>query len=343
MKDLSAETGQGEGNPLEVVFGSGPVGQAVARALLVDGRKVKMISKSGRLPGEFVDALGESERSLLQSASVDLVTGDPASLASAVRGAATIYHCVSTPYQEWHRTLAPIQDSLVAAAVEAGALLAVADNLYGYARGIERIDEDSPVDPPSRKGRLRARLHEALLEAAGEKGLRFVSIRASDFYGPGVTWQGVFGTTRFLDPLIAGKRPALLGNPDLPHSYSFIDDFGRALVLAAHDEKALGRAWIVPNDRTLTSREVAAKFAEEAGVRAGVSALPRVAVSLAGLFNPLIREVLEVLYQKEEPYIVDGSRFKTTFDFTPTPLEEGIRKTLAWYRVSRQTPVGAGA
>ena len=216
--------------------------------------------------------------------------------------------------------------------MEQGAVLAVAQNLYMYARGIPVIDEQARVDPPSRKGRIMQRLFQGIQEAGGRDGLRWTVVRASDFYGPGATEQSLFGTVRFLDPLFAGKPPMLIGDIDQPHTFTYVGDYGRALATAALSPEAHGRAWIVPNDRTLSTREVAELFFDAAGRKAKIRRLPRAGIAMAGLFDPVIREVLEVLYQKEEPYVVDGSRFKAAFAFEPTTLEQGIRRPWAGIR-----------
>jgi nucleoside-diphosphate-sugar epimerase len=201
---------------------------------------------------------------------------------------------------------------------------------------VEVINEAAPEIPPSRKGQLQQDLHAWLTEAGERRGLKWVSVRASDFYVPGAILQSVFGTTRFLDPLFAGKRPGLLGDPDQPRTYTYVGDYGRALALAALDPEAYGRAWIVPNDRPMTSREVARLFFAAAARDADVSRIPSFVLAGLGLFSPVIRELGEVLYQKEEPCVVDGSLFGSRFGFTPTPLEEGVRTTFEWYKGRRQ-------
>ena len=260
---------------------------------------------------------------------------DPAAVLAATEGATHIYHCANVPYQDWLRVLPPLLSSLMAAARARAAVLAMSDNLYAYARGVPVIDESTPEEPPTRKGRIRKALVEALAAEGRKSGLAWTVVRASDYYGPGSGLQSVFGTDRFLDPLAAGRKPGMLGNLDLPHTYTYAGDFGRALATAALDPAAHGAAWIAPNDRTLTTREVAGMFIAATGRPGSVSALPRSAVRFLGLFNPLIREVVEMLYQKEEAYVVDGSRFATRFGFAATPLEKGIAATIAWYEAQR--------
>ena len=313
---------------LQVVFGNGPIGCATTKSLLTRGLSVRLVSRTGRKPSEMLVGNGG-----LETRAADAL--DPDAVISATEGATHIYHCMNVPYQDWSRVLTPLQANLVAAARARGAVLAVADNLYAYAAGVPLINEKTPEVPPTRKGRLRKSLMESLQKEWTEGGLAWTAVRASDYYGPGAGLQSVFGTDRFLDPLFAGKRPGMLGNPDLPHSYTYVGDFGAALALAALTEAAHGTAWIVPNYRTLTTREVAKLFMAQAGKSTEIGTIPRLALTALGFFNPLIRELGEMLYQKEEPYIVDGSLFRQKFGFTPTPLEKGIEATLAWYASRR--------
>ena len=314
---------------LQVIFGTGPVGSAAARHLLEEGLPVRMVNRSGRRPVGLFEDLAPHLQARLEFRAADAMDAEEARAAS--QGATHIYHCAHVSYELWRRDLPVLHANLVDAAVSHGAVLAVAENLYMFARQLPVITEDSPIDPPSRKGRIVQALHQKLQAAGSERGLAWVSVRASDFYGPGAVLQSVFGTERFLDPLLSGRRPGVIGNPDLPHTFTYVEDYGRALAVAALRPDARGAAWIVPNDRTLTTRQVAAMFFAAADRAPGLTRIPRAVLVLAGLFNPTIREVVEVLHQKEEPYVVDGSRFGSRFGFEPTPLEEGVKRTLAWY------------
>jgi nucleoside-diphosphate-sugar epimerase len=333
---MSSEMGTADRAPepgLHVIFGTGPVGCSAAKLLLEKGFRVRMVNRTGGRPDGLLEDLTQDEESRLEIRPADAL--DAASVLAVSEGATHIYHCANVSYELWYTVLPRVHANLVEAAITRGAVLAAAENLYMYARGVPRIDEAAPEIPPSRKGRLQHDLHGRLIDAGQRRGLKWVSVRASDFYGPGAILQSVFGTTRFLDPLFAGRRPGLLGDPDQPHTYTYVGDYGRALAHAALTPEAHGRAWIVPNDRTMTSREVARLFFAAAARGTGVSRIPRFVLAGAGLFSPVIRELGEVLYQKEEPYIVDGSLFSSRFGFTPTPLEEGIRRTLEWYTASR--------
>jgi nucleoside-diphosphate-sugar epimerase len=319
-------------NDVHVIFGSGPVGSAVARYLLGQGLKVRMVSRSGRRPQILFDDLPASQLERLEFAVAD--ARDAEATFRAAKGASHLYHCANVLYQDWATMLPPMQENLVAAALKEKAVLAVTENLYMYARGVDVINESTPEIPPTRKGALRKELHDRLVEAGKTQGLRWTAVRASDYYGPGATFQSMLGTQYFLKPLLNGGRPRVVGSMEQPHSVTYVEDYGRALAVAALDPRAYGRSWIVPNDRTRTARETAQVFFNATGRDKKLGVIPRPLIMALGVFSPLLRELVEMLYQKEEPYVVDGSEFAARFGFSPTPLEEGVRRTLAWYQAA---------
>jgi nucleoside-diphosphate-sugar epimerase len=154
--------------------------------------------------------------------------------------------------------------------------------------------------------------------------------RATDFYGPGV----VTSTTdeRFFTALLAGKRVEWLGALDQPHAMTVVDDFARVLITVGSRDEALGQVWHAPEAEPLTGRWYIALAAESAGVAARPMALSAALARVLGLFNPMLRELGELLYEFDAPYLVDGGKYQRAFGGTPTPRGVAMRRTVAWYR-----------
>src|SRR5512137_2204525 len=315
---------------MHVVFGAGQVGPQLARILASRGHEVRLVSRSGRaIPGADPR---------IQVVAADAT--DAEACRRAVDGSAVVYHCMNPRYdaRAWETELPPIHENLVAAAGRAGARLVVLDNLYAAGRtGGRPVDESTPGSPCSRKGATRARLAASLREAVRRGDVRAVTGRASDFFGPGGV-QTAFGE-RFWTRLLAGKGAEVLGNPETPHTYHFIPDVaaGLAALGEASDEASgapEGKVWILPCAPAGSTRQLVAWFAAAAGVPAPVKRMPRPVVKVLGLFMPILREVDEMLYQWDEPYVADDRAFRAAFAVQPTPPDEAARQTVAWARAS---------
>jgi nucleoside-diphosphate-sugar epimerase len=305
-----------------VVFGAGQIGPLVAERLVQAGKRVRIVRRSDAgvaVPG------------------VELVRADamdPGACAEASRGAEVVYHCLNTPYfaKVWEETLPRIQENLVRAASRAGARLVVLDNLYAHGRtGGRPMDEETPEAPCSRKGELRARLHEALLRAAGRGEVRAAVGRASDFFGPGA-WAGSFLGERFWPAALAGKTVALpVRDLDTRHTYHFSHDVAAGLVALGLDPAAEG-LWMLPCAPAVTTRELVKRLGAAVGRPITVRTVPRPILWAAGLALPIVRELSEMAYQWEEDFVVDDARFRARFGDHATPLDEAARLTVEWVR-----------
>ena len=155
--------------------------------------------------------------------------------------------------------------------------------------------------------------------------------RGSDFFGPFATDAAMMGS-RVFGRALAGKSAQVVGDPDRLHSFTFIDDFGKALVTLGEREEALGRAWHVPSPPAMTTRQFVEAIYRTLGKPVKMNRAPRLAVALAGLFDANMKELFEMLYQFERDFVMDSSRFESSFGMRATPLDEAIRQTLDWYR-----------
>lgn len=303
---------------LHVVFGTGPLGKAVILELHRLGKSIRAVNRSGQadLP------------KAVEIMAADAYEADSAS--KAVRGASVVYQCAQPAYNQWEALFPKLQATILDAAAGQGAKFIAGENLYMYGEVSGKIHEDLPFRPNTRKGKVRAQMADAVQEAHQRGKVRTAAARGSDFYGPMVL-DSTLGERVFL-PLIQGKKASLVGKLDLPHTYTYIHDFGKAMAILGTNDSALGQAWHVPNPPTLTQREIVTLAAKAAGVPASMSGMGRLMMSLGGLFIPEARETVEMMYEFEKPFEVDDTKFRQAFGDIATPHEQGLRATIDWYR-----------
>ena len=307
-------------NPkLHVIWGAGPLGMAVMRALTAKGETVRMVNRSGK-----ANVL----------ANVSVVAADAYNLDSAreaCQGATVVYQCAKPPNHEWPQKFPPLQANILEATARAAAKLIVGENLYMYGAVPNRpLTEDLPIAATTRKGRTRAQMTEAALAAHRNGKVQVAVGRGSDFFGPGVV-ESAMGERAFL-PALQGKAASLVGNIDLPHTYTFINDFGKALATLGERDEALGQVWHVPNAETLTTRQFMTIGFEEIGKPSRMSGMGKLMLRIGGIFIVGARETVEMMYEFEKPFIVDSSKFERAFGERATPHREAIRHTIEWYR-----------
>lgn len=311
---------------LHVVFGTGQVGSALAAHLANSGIPVRTVSR--RRPAALPD--GADWRAADAT--------DPEGAVDAAKGASVIYQCLNAPYTQWPECFPPLQRAVLAAAERTGALLVSLENLYGYGpTGGKPMTEDLPLAATTVRGRTRAAMTAELLAAAQAGRVRIAIGRASDFFGAGVTQGSTLGERVFGNAL-AGKRADFIGNPDLPHTYSYVPDIAAGLATLGTDARAAGQVWHLPGPATDTTRAVLDLVAGEVGHPVGVRAVPKLALRALGLASPLMRGLAEMAYQFEEPFVLDTSKYQAAFGAAGTPLAEAVTATIAWYRARPSTP-----
>ncbi len=311
-------------NGIHVVFGPGAVGTAVTTELLGRGERVRAVSRSGaeHLPADVEQVRGDA--------------ADPDLVRQACEGAAVLYNCVGAPYGHWGEHFPQIWSAITAGAAHADAKLIVTDNVYMYGDVHGKpMTEDLRYAATTRKGLVRAQLADDLMEAHASGRVRVAIGRASDFFGPRV--RTAFLGDQVFGRLAAGKRPQLVGDPDLPHSLAYVPDIGRALVTLGEREEALGNVWHLPSPAPVTPREVVAMAAEAAESDAKPQIAPPLMLRVLGLFNSDVRELREMLYQFNSPFIVDASKYERAFGAVTTPMNEAVSTTYNWFRDKHAT------
>jgi nucleoside-diphosphate-sugar epimerase len=266
---------------------------------------------------------------------IELVAGDlydHTFARDAAQGAVVVYQCAQPGYTRWPGKFPPLQASILEAAAAAGAKLVIGENLYMYGdTDGQPLTEDLPYRATTRKGKVRAQMANDALAAHQAGKVRVALGRASDFFGP--YGQGSAMGERAIIPALQGKKASLIGNLDMPHSYTYLPDFGKALVVLGERDEALGQAWHIPNDQpNITQREFMNRIFAAAGARPQMSGMGKTMMRMGGLFIPEAREGVEMMYEFEKPFVVDSKRFEQTFGDTATPLDQSIPATVAWYR-----------
>ena len=294
---------------LHVIVGAGAVGAATARLLAERGDQVRIVSRRG----------GGPEHPAVERAAAD--ASDAERLVELSRGAAVLYNCANPLYHRWLTDWPPLAAALITAAERSGALLASANNLYGYGEVDGPITDNTPLAATHPKLRLRADMWRDALAAHEAGRIRTTEVRASDYLEANSIVTFVLGK-----PVISGRRAYVPAPLDVPHSWTAVADVARTLVTVAADERGWGRAWLVPTNPPLTIRQLAGRLAEAAGAPSPkLTEIPYPAVWAAGLFSPLIRELRATRYQFARPFVLDASATTATFGLTASPLDEVLR------------------
>ncbi|CRK55982.1 Nucleoside-diphosphate-sugar epimerases [Alloactinosynnema sp. L-07] len=304
-----------------MVFGSGAIGLALVDALRSRGEsRIRVVNRSGSAP--VPDG-------------VEVVRGDAADPAFATRvaeGARVVYQVLNPGYHEWVDRFPALQAGVLAAAEAAGARIVSLENvyMYGHAAG-SAFTEDRPHAAHTVKGKLRGRMADDLLAAHTAGRVEVAIGRASDYYGPRGGAQSNLGD-RVFRSVLKGKSASVLGDPDQPHTYTYVPDIGAGLAILGEHPVAAGQVWHLPNDPAeKTTRELVNLAYAAAGTSGAVRSVPDLVLWALGVVNPTVRELREMRYEFEEPFIVDSTKI-AQLGARATPYEDGITQTLEGYR-----------
>jgi len=300
-----------------VVVGAGQIGKPLAALLAAAGAEVRWVSR--RSPQRVPTGVTH----------VPLDASDGAALAQVAAGAHAILVAVNPAqydFRAWQRALPPVLEGVIAAARDCGARLVVLENLYMYALDRGPLGPSTPESPTSAKGRLRKQLADRL-RAAHAQGVETVSLRPSDFWGPGLDFSAL--TDKTVRDMRAGRRPMTLLSGEAVHAFSHRDDVVRMLVhLALGEADVLGRGWVAPSVH-IAPRELLTRVAARLGVAVRPRPTPRWQLLLAAPFVTGARGLLEMLPQWDRPYLVDDRETRTRFAVEPVTIEDGIRELVA--------------
>jgi nucleoside-diphosphate-sugar epimerase len=283
-----------------------------------------------KMPFRLVGRHPISTSGALEVISADLLDREQA--VRAVAGSTVVYLLVGLKYDHrvWAEMWPRVMGNTIEACKRANARLIFFDNVYMYGRVAGAMTEETPFNPCSRKGEIRARIAASLINEWKAGMLTAMIARSADFYGPHAK-TGIPNVMVF-DPMSKKQAAMCLVNDSLPHSYTYTPDAAKALMMLAESESAWNQTWHLPTTpNPPTGKEFIGQAAQAMGVPPKYRVLNRPMVRVFGWLKPVVGEVYEMLYQNDSPYLFDSSKYARAFGFSGTPYAEGIRATAAAY------------
>lgn len=302
---------------MQTILGSsGVIGQEIARSLPQYTSKIRLVSRDPRKvnPGDEI-------------MKADLL--NPDTLTRAVKGSEVVFVTIGFEYDYkiWQQKWPLFIRSALVACMEHKCKLVFFDNMYMYDdQYLDRMTEKTPINPPSKKGKVRAEIYHMIMDKVKEGKVKAVIARCADYYGPGAGKNSALIQTVF-DPLSKGKKAKWLGSADRRHSFTYTPDAGKATALLGNTPDAYNQVWHLPTTSDpFTGRQWIDNIAGELGVKPGVQVASKGLLKIMGWFNPFMRELSEMVYQFDRDYIFSSSKFEKRFGIHPTPYCDGIRE-----------------
>jgi nucleoside-diphosphate-sugar epimerase len=303
---------------IHVVTGAGPVGSTVALQLAEAGEQVRLLTRSGSGP----------DHPLIERRRVDVSRADQ--LDAAFAGATVVHHCIhGSAYDSraWRAELPVAEKVVLEAAGRIGAVVVFPESLYSYGPVDGPMTEDLPRTASA--GKLGVR--RDLIAQRDASPTTTVSVAASDFYGPRVLMA--HAGDRMIPTVLAGKTMRVVGSLDQPHSFTYVPDLAAAMIKAAATPELWNSFLHAPTASAITQRQLIEQVAATAGVPAPkMSAIPSWTLKTLGVVARGMKELAETSYQFDRPFVLDSSASQARLGLSPTPLETGLKETVAWWR-----------
>jgi nucleoside-diphosphate-sugar epimerase len=297
---------------------------------VISNEVVKLLA-AAKQPFRLVARKPVSAAGATETVSADLA--DQEQTVRAVAGSSIVYLLAGLKYDHklWAEMWPRIMGNVIEACKRAGAKLIFFDNVYMYGRVRGAMTEQTPFNPCSKKGEVRAKIATSLVDAWKAGALTAMIARAADFYGPAAP-NGLPNVLVF-EPFSKNQKASWVANDCVAHSYTYTADAARSVVMLAESESAWNQTWhVATTPNPPTGKEFVGTAAKEFGVAPRYRVLSRPMVRVMGWFNPLVGEVYEMLYQNDAAYLFDSTKFARAFGFSGTPYAEGIRATAASFQ-----------
>lgn len=298
-----------------ILGANGTIGKLLAKELLNYTTDIRLVSRNPLKINE-TDELFPAD--LTDNELVD----------KAIAGSAIVYLVIGFDYKlkVWQQNWPKLMKACIESCIKHQAKLVFFDNVYMYDRSaIPHMTEESPVNPPSKKGQVRKEIAEMLLNAVAEKKLNALIARAPDFYGP--ENQNSFLIQVVYNNLIKGKNANWFIDATKKHSFIYTPDAAKATAILGNTPDAYNQVWHLPtDDQTLNGKEWLDLFNKEMKTHKKLSVIPMFLIKILGIFMPFMREMPEMMYQYDQDYFFDSSNFNKRFNFKPTSYQEGVKQ-----------------
>ncbi|MEE4196548.1 MAG: NAD-dependent epimerase/dehydratase family protein [Bacteroidales bacterium] len=297
-----------------ILGAGGAIGVLLARELVKDHQKIRLVSRNPQKvnPGDELIA-------------ADLT--NPEEVYQAVDGSEVVYLTAGLPYRAkvWKARWPVIMKNVIEACKTVNARLVFFDNIYMYDKDcLNPMDETTPINPPSKKGKVRAEIAKMLMDEVNQGNIQALIARAADFYGPGIKNNSIL-TEMVFENLSKGKKANWLGALNYRHSFTYTPDAAKAVAILGKTADAYGEIWHLPTaSNPLTGKQWVEAIAKAMNVKPKTQVASKLMVRILGLFMGIMREMVEMFYQYDRPYVFDSNKFEKRFDFKPTPYSAGI-------------------
>ena len=304
---------------MQTILGSGgAIGVELAKALKTYTNEIRLVSRNPKKVNESDELM-----------SADLLNTDD--VRKAIDGSEIVYVTVGFPYSAkvWKDVWPKFITDVIAACKEFNAKLVFFDNIYMYdPKYLDRMTEETPINPPSKKGKIRAEVAQMIMDEVKAGTLTALIARSADFYGPGIKSSSMLNET-IIKPLSIGGKANLLGSVNSKHSYTFTPDAGKATALLGNTADAYNQVWHLPTAaEPFTGAQWTWLIASELGIKPRYQRVSTYMVWILGFITPIMKEILEMMYQNKKDYIFDSSKFEKRFGINPTPYHIGIKETI---------------
>jgi len=303
-----------------ILGAGGSIGNALTHELLKSKESVRLVSRSN-----YSITGAESFKADISSYEETM---------NSIKGSDIVYLLAGLSYDRkvWSESWPKIMRNVIDACKNYGAKLIFFDNVYMYGLVEGIMTEDTPYFPCSIKGEIRATVANLLSNEMKHNNLQAIIARSADFYGPYASNTSVLYFLA-IDKMMKNKKAQWLVDDTKLHSFTYTLDCARALNLLWNKDECYQQVWHLPTySPAITGTSFINLIAKELEIKPSHMVLKKWMLSMAGLFDKTIYESLEMLYQSENDYQFDSTKFNKYFNYNPVSYEAGIHETIEFYR-----------